>query len=101
MTSRPRSRSPTHSSVTKVVFSVEPSTSANGCLTPSMSMPRATTQHDSAKWTPSTINATRSSPDRSAAASLREGLAETLTVLALDVPPTLARTLRILSLIHI
>lgn len=31
---------------------------------------------------------------RGAAASLREGLAETLTVLALDVPPTLARTLR-------
>ena len=30
----------------------------------------------------------------SAAASLREGLAETLTVLTLDVPPTLARTLR-------
>ncbi len=29
-----------------------------------------------------------------AANSLREGLAETLTVLALDVPPTLARTLR-------
>ena len=29
-----------------------------------------------------------------AAASLREGLAETLTVLALEVPPTLARTLR-------
>jgi putative transposase len=29
-----------------------------------------------------------------AAASLREGLAETLTVLALDVPPTLARSLR-------
>lgn len=29
-----------------------------------------------------------------AAASLREGLAETLTVLALDVPPTLSRTLR-------
>jgi putative transposase len=29
-----------------------------------------------------------------AAASLREGLAETLTVLRLDVPPTLARTLR-------
>jgi transposase-like protein len=29
-----------------------------------------------------------------AAASLREGLAETLTVLAFDVPPTLARTLR-------
>jgi putative transposase len=29
-----------------------------------------------------------------AAASLREGLAETLTILRLDVPPTLARTLR-------
>jgi putative transposase len=29
-----------------------------------------------------------------AAASLREGLAETLTVLRLEVPPTLARTLR-------
>jgi transposase-like protein len=29
-----------------------------------------------------------------AAASLREGLAETLTVLVLDVPPTLARSLR-------
>ena len=67
VTSRPRSRSPTHSSVTRVAFSVEPSTSANGCLTPSMSMPRATTQHDWAKCTPSTINATRSTPDRSAA----------------------------------
>lgn len=30
----------------------------------------------------------------SAAASLREGMAETLTVLRLGVPPTLARTLR-------
>ncbi len=30
----------------------------------------------------------------SAAASLREGMAETLTVLRLDIPPTLARTLR-------
>ncbi len=29
-----------------------------------------------------------------AAGSLREGLSETLTVLRLDVPPTLARTLR-------
>jgi len=29
-----------------------------------------------------------------AAASLREGMGETLTVLRLDVPPTLARTLR-------
>ena len=29
-----------------------------------------------------------------AAGSLREGMAETLTVLRLDVPPTLARTLR-------
>jgi len=33
VTSRPRPRSPTHSSVTRVVFSVDPSTSANGCLT--------------------------------------------------------------------
>ena len=39
MTSRPRSRSPTISSVTRVAFSVEPSTSDNGCLIPSMSMP--------------------------------------------------------------
>ena len=31
---------------------------------------------------------------RGAAASLREGLAETLTVMRLGVPPTLARTLR-------
>ena len=29
-----------------------------------------------------------------AAASLREGMAETLTILRLEVPPTLARTLR-------
>ena len=35
-------------------------------LDPSMSMPSATTQQDSAKCTPSIINATRSSPDRSA-----------------------------------
>jgi hypothetical protein len=34
---------------------------------PSMPMPSATTQVCSAKCTPSTINATRSSPDRSAA----------------------------------
>jgi putative transposase len=33
-------------------------------------------------------------PHPGAAASLREGLAETLTVLRLGVPPTLARTLR-------
>src|SRR2546423_6725699 len=33
-------------------------------------------------------------PHPGAAASLREGLAETLSVLALGVPPTLARTLR-------
>lgn len=39
-----------------------------------------------------------------AAGSLREGMAETLTVLRLDVPPTLARTLRstnaVESMIH-
>jgi hypothetical protein len=32
-------------------------------------MPSATTQTDSPKYTPSTINATRSNPDRSAASS--------------------------------
>jgi len=35
-----------------------------------------------------------------AAASLREGLAETLTVLRLDVPPTLARSLRSTNMIE-
>jgi hypothetical protein len=34
-----------------------------------MSMPSATTQQDSPKCTPSTISATRSRPDRSAASS--------------------------------
>jgi hypothetical protein len=43
-TARPRSRRPTISSVTKVAFSVEASTSDKGCLMPSMSIPRATTQ---------------------------------------------------------
>ncbi len=65
MTSRPRSRKSTSRPVTSVAFSVEPSTNASGCLTPSMPMPSATTQHDSAKCTPSIINATTSSPDRS------------------------------------
>ena len=69
MTSRPRSRSPTIRSVTSVVFSVEPSTRDNGCLVPSMPIPSATTQVCSPKCTPSTISATRSSPDRSAASS--------------------------------
>jgi len=45
---------------------VEPSTSDNGCFVPSMSIPRATTQQCSPKCTPSIMNATRSSPDRSA-----------------------------------
>ena len=52
-----------------VVFSVAPSTTANGCLVPSMPIPRATTQRWSPKWTPSTINATRSRPERSRASS--------------------------------
>ena len=55
--------------MTRAAFSVEPSTNANGCLVPSMPIPRATTQHDSAKHTPSIISATRSSPDRSAPSS--------------------------------
>jgi len=66
VTSRPRSRNPTISSVTSAAFSVEPSTSDNGCFVPSMSISRATTQVCSPKCTPSTMNATRSSPDRSA-----------------------------------
>ena len=69
MVSRPRSRSPISRSVTSVVFSVEPSTSASGCLVPSMPIPSATTHRCSPKCTPSIINATRSSPDRSAASS--------------------------------
>jgi hypothetical protein len=43
-----------------------PSTRASGCLAPSIEMPRATTQVCSPKWTPSTSNATRSTPLRSA-----------------------------------
>ena len=58
--SRPRSRKPTSSSRAKVVFSVEPSTRASGCLVPSRAMPKATTQVCSAKWTPSTSRQTRS-----------------------------------------
>ena len=69
MTSRPRSRRPTINSLTRLAFSVEPSTSDNGCLVPSMPIPRATTQVCSPKCTPSTISPTRSSDDRSAASS--------------------------------
>ena len=43
--------------VTNVAVSVEPSTNASGCLSPLMSMPSATMQHDSAKCTPSIISA--------------------------------------------
>ncbi len=50
-----------------MAFSVSPSTTPRGCLVPSTPMPRATTQRWSAKCTPSTISATRSSFDRSAA----------------------------------
>ena len=64
VTSSPRSRSPVIRSVTRVAFSVEPSSIASGCLTPPMSMPRATTQVCSPKCTPSTMKATRSRPSR-------------------------------------
>jgi len=64
--SSPRSRIPASRSFTTVVFSVSPSSSANGCLRPSMLMPRATTQQCPAKWTPSIMIATRSRPVRSA-----------------------------------
>lgn len=52
---------------------------------------------DSALAAEPDLNALAAELDRthpSAAASLREGMAETLTVLRLGVPPTLARTLR-------
>ena len=62
VTSRPRSRSPVIRSVTRVAFSVEPSSTASGYFVPSMPMPSATTQVCSPKCTPSTMNATRSSP---------------------------------------
>jgi hypothetical protein len=52
-----------------VVLSVEPSTSDNGCLVPSMPIPRAATQVCSPKCTPSTVSATRPRVDRSAAIS--------------------------------
>src|SRR5665648_345021 len=67
--SRPRSPNPVSRLVTTVVFSVEPSASPSGCLVPSIPTPSATTQRCSPKCTPSTINATRSSPDRSADSS--------------------------------
>ena len=70
VTSRPRSRSPVIRSVTRVAFSVEPSSSASGCLAPSMPMPSATTQVCSPKCTPSTMNATRSRSSRPAAHQL-------------------------------
>jgi putative transposase len=52
---------------------------------------------DSALAAEAELNALAAELDRThpgAAASLREGMAETLTVLRLNVPPTLARTLR-------
>ncbi len=55
--------------MTSVAFSVAPSTSASGILLPCRSIPSATTQQVSAKCTPSTISATRSSRDRSAASN--------------------------------
>jgi len=58
---------------------------------------RAAYHADSALEAESALSALARELDKthpSAAASLREGLDETLTVLRLDVPPTLARTLR-------
>jgi putative transposase len=58
---------------------------------------RAAYRADSALDAQAQLNALARELDKthpSAAASLREGLTETLTVLALGVPPTLARTLR-------
>ena len=53
----------------RVVFSVEPSTTASGSFVPSTPTPSATTQECSPKCTPSTMTATRWTPDRSAASS--------------------------------
>jgi transposase-like protein len=58
---------------------------------------RAAYRADSALAAQAKLEALASELDRThpgAAASLREGMEETLTVLRLDVPPTLARTLR-------
>jgi len=58
---------------------------------------RAAYHADSALAAEAQLNALARELDKThpgAAASLREGMAETLTVLRLDVPPTLARTLR-------
>ena len=58
---------------------------------------RAAYHAGSALLAEATLNALARELDKShpsAAASLREGMAETLTVLRLEVPPTLARTLR-------
>ncbi len=63
--------------------------SAAGCATPTTPLPRSRPKRP--------LSALATELDRthpSAAASLREGLQETLTVLRLGVPPTLARTLR-------
>src|SRR5665811_444134 len=87
-----RSPSPVSRSVTTVVFSVEPSTSPSGCLTPSMPIPSAATHRCSPKWTPSIINATRSSPDRSTASRSAN---------AVSVAATNLRETADLSLIHI
>src|SRR5674476_330383 len=70
--SSPRPRRSVSRSVTTVVFSVLPSTSPRGCLVPSMPIPSATTHRCSPKWTPSIINATRSSwPSGAASRSVR------------------------------
>ena len=66
VTSSPRSRSPTRRRFTTVAFSVSPSTTASGCLAPSIPIPGAQTPRWSPKLAPSTMMATRSSPERSA-----------------------------------
>src|SRR4051794_28786748 len=64
---QPRSRRPVSRSVTTVAFSVAPSTSAGGALTPSPSVPSAAIQTDSPRCAPSIVSAARSNPVRSAA----------------------------------
>lgn len=64
---------------------------------------RAAYHDPNALHTEATLEAIVRDPQRShpgAAASLREGLAETLTVTRLGVPPTMARTLQLTSVIE-
>ena len=61
---RPRATRSASSAVTIVLFSVSPSHRPTGTFVPSVQIANATTQHTSAKCTPSSINAASLSSDR-------------------------------------